>query len=97
MARAALRDDVYAEQASLTAHVVRSGANGQPARELVESWLRGNAAAVERSRQVLADIRSGGALDLARLSVAVRELRNLIQSSGAAQVSAEPATAPPSA
>ena len=85
MARAALRDDVYAEQASLTAHVVRSGANGQPARELVESWLQQNAAAVERSRQVLADIRSGGALDLARLSVAVRELRNLIQSSGAAR------------
>ena len=34
---------------------------------------------------MLADIRSGGALDLARLSVAVRELRNLIQSSGAGQ------------
>ena len=47
--------------------------------------------------EVLADIRSGGALDLARLSVAVRELRNLIQSSGAAQVAAEPATAPPAA
>ena len=91
MARAALRDDVYAEQASLTAHVVRSGANGQPARELVESWLRQNAAAVERSRQVLADIRSGGALDLARLSVAVRELRNLIQSSGAGQEAEAPA------
>ena len=97
MARAALRDDVYAEQASLTAHVVRSGANGQSARELVETWLRQNAAAVERSRQVLADIRSGGALDLARLSVAVRELRNLIQSSGAGQVAEEAAAAPPSA
>ena len=81
MARAALRDDVYAEQAGLTAHVVRSGANGQPARELVEAGWQQNAAAVERSRQVLADIRSGGALDLARLSVAVRELRNLIHSS----------------
>jgi glutamate dehydrogenase len=97
MARAALRDDVYAEQASLTAHVVRSGVNGQPARELVESWLDRNAPAVERSRQVLADIRSGGALDLARLSVAVRELRNLIQSSGAALAAEEPAATPPGA
>jgi glutamate dehydrogenase len=97
MARAALRDDVYAEQASLTAHVVRSGAGGQPARDLVESWLRENAVAVERSRQVLAEIRSGGALDLARLSVAVRELRNLIQSSGAAQAADEPAATPPTA
>ena len=91
MARAALRDDVYAEQAGLTAEVVRSGANGQPARERVEHWLEQNAAAVERSQQVLADIRSGGTLDLARLSVAVRELRNLIHSSGAAQEPAEPA------
>jgi glutamate dehydrogenase len=89
MARAALRDDVYTEQAGLTAEVVRSGANGQPARELVEQWLAQNASAVERSRQVLADIRSGGALDLARLSVAVRELRNLIQSSGAGQSAAQ--------
>jgi glutamate dehydrogenase len=97
MARAALRDDVYTEQAGLTAEVVRSGANGQPARELVEHWLAQNASAVERSRQVLADIRSGGALDLARLSVAVRELRNLIQSSGAGQQAGEPASPPRSA
>ena len=61
------------------------------------SWDEREAAAVERSRQVLADIRSGGALDLARLSVAVRELRNLIQSSGAASAAEEPAASPPSA
>ena len=67
----------------------------QPARELVEHWLAANASAVDRSRQVLADIRSGGALDLARLSVAVRELRNLIQASGATQQAAEAAAAPP--
>ena len=95
MARAALRDDVYAEQAGLTKYVVRSGPNGQPG-----AGARRELAGAERfrcrasPRQVLADIRSGGALDLARLSVAVRELRNLIQSSGAAQA-AEPAAAPP--
>ena len=81
MARAALRDDVYAEQAGLTATVLRAGANGQPADARVASWLAQNDAAIERSLQVLADIRAGGALDLARLSVAVRELRNLIHSS----------------
>ncbi len=94
MARAALRDDVYAEQAGLTTEVVRSGVDGQPAPARVERWLEQNAAAVERSRQVLSEIRSGGALDLARLSVAVRELRNLIQSSGSAQQAAEPPAAP---
>jgi glutamate dehydrogenase len=59
----------------------------------VDAWLAGNAAAVERSLQVLADIRTAGKFDLARLSVAVRELRNLIASSGSADTSATPAGA----
>jgi NAD-specific glutamate dehydrogenase len=37
---------------------------------------------------VLGDIKAAGADDLARLSVAVREIRNLTQSSGAAERSA---------
>ena len=83
MARAALRDDVYSEQAGLTAEVLRAGTG-------VERWLAENASAIERSLQVLADIRSGGTLDLARLSVAVREIRNLIHSSGAQEPAAQP-------
>ena len=87
MARAALRDDVYSEQAGLTAEVLRAGAG-------VERWQAENASAIERSLQVLADIRSGGALDLARLSVAVREIRNLIHSSGTQEPAAQPASRP---
>jgi glutamate dehydrogenase len=87
MARAALRDDVYSEQAGLAAEVLRSGGG-------VERWLAENADAVGRSLQVLADIRSAGTLDLARLSVAVREIRNLIHSSGAAEPAAQPAPHP---
>ena len=56
-----------------------------------------NAAAIERSLQVLADISTGGTLDLARLSVAVREIRNLIQSTGAGGMTEEVAAAPPPA
>jgi hypothetical protein len=41
-----------------------------------------------------ANIRSGGTLDLARLSVAVREMRNLIHSSGAPEPAAQPAAQP---
>ncbi|HUH15052.1 MAG TPA: NAD-glutamate dehydrogenase [Gaiellaceae bacterium] len=87
MARAALRDDVYSEQAGLAAEVLRSGGG-------VERWLAENADAVGRSLQVLADIRSGGTLDLARLSVAVREIRNLIHSSGVPEPAAQPAPQP---
>jgi glutamate dehydrogenase len=88
MARAALRDDVYAEQAALTAEVIQASA-----REPVEAWLARNANAVDRCLQVLADIRTSGALDLARLSVAVREIRNLIHSSASPRPVAEEATA----
>ena len=42
------------------------------------AWIARNAAAVERCLQVLADVKAGGSFDLATLSVAVREIRNLI-------------------
>jgi glutamate dehydrogenase len=82
MARAALRDDVYAEQAALTAEVIRAGGN-------IDAWSAQNADAVERCLQVLGDMKSGGAPDLAKLSVAVREIRNLTQSS-ASQAADQP-------
>jgi glutamate dehydrogenase len=72
MARAALRDDLYAEQAALTAEVLPTG---------LETWLARNANAVERCAHVLTELRAGGTVDLARLSVGVREIRNLIHSS----------------
>jgi glutamate dehydrogenase len=93
MARAALRDDVYAEQAALTGEVIRAGPDVMDARECVETWLSHNADSVERCVQMLGDIRSGESPDLARLSVAVREIRNLIHSSEAPERSAEPESA----
>ena len=75
MARAALRDDVYAEQASLTAHVVRSAANGQPAR------TRGELARSERPRRrALAAGARGHSLPAARSTW--RDSRSRCASSG---------------
>jgi glutamate dehydrogenase len=82
MARAALRDDVYAEQAALTAEVLGTG---------LETWLSQNAAPVERCLQLLSDIRTAASPDLARLSVGVREIRNLIHSSESPERVEEPA------
>jgi glutamate dehydrogenase len=93
MARAALRDDVYAEQAALTAEVLRADADGRSPGERVEAWLSHNEAAVDRCLQVVADLRAAGSPDLARLSVAVREFRNLISAAGARVRVLEPATA----
>jgi glutamate dehydrogenase len=91
MARAALRDDVYAEQAALTAEVLRAGVDGDAPGERVESWLSHNKAAAERCLQVIAEMRAAGPPDLARLSVAVREVRNLINAAGAPESVQEPA------
>jgi glutamate dehydrogenase len=84
MARAALRDDVYAEQAALTAEVMRSGSDGLSARDRIATWAAEHKDALERCLHVLGDIKAGAAADLAHLSVALREIRNLTQSTSAA-------------
>jgi glutamate dehydrogenase len=82
LARRALWEDLQSEHRALTADVLRESGGG-PVAERVGSWIAHNAAAVERCVQVLADVKAGGAADLATLSVAVRELRNLIEATGA--------------
>jgi glutamate dehydrogenase len=61
----------------------------------VATWVTQNAAAVERCEQVLADVKAGDASDLATLSVAVREIRNLIESIPAPASGASEPVEPP--
>jgi glutamate dehydrogenase len=77
LARAALRDDLNAQQAELTAEVLRSVPEELPALERVDTWMTANRAFTERALQVLTDINASGTFDLATLSVALREIRNL--------------------
>jgi glutamate dehydrogenase len=80
MARAALRDDLFSLHAELTADVLEGAPadGGAPAR--LEAWMAANAAPVERCVGILTDIRAAGTYDLTTLPVALREVRNLIQS-----------------
>jgi glutamate dehydrogenase len=71
MARAALRDDLFALHAELTTDVLRAGG--------MDVWMRANRHAAERAQEILSEIRSGGTFDLTTLPVAMREVRNLIQ------------------
>ena len=88
LARAALRDDLYGLQAEFTAEVLRGVPGGTEAQERIEAWMEGNRAAIERSLQVLRDVNASGAFDLSTLSVALRELRNLANSSQAPRAEA---------
>ncbi|WP_041328318.1 NAD-glutamate dehydrogenase [Rubrobacter xylanophilus] len=82
LARAALRDDLYNQQATLTAEVLRSTPEEPDAAQKVEGWIEAHRRPVERALQVLRDINSSGTFDLSTLPVALREVRNLITSSG---------------
>ncbi len=83
-ARSALRDDLLRAHADLVASILReSPATGgddsaveAPFR--VAAWLIRHTPAVDRWRRVMSDLREVVAPDINHLSVAVRELRNLI-------------------
>ena len=94
MARAALRDDLFSLHAELTADVLRGAATDGAAATRLDGWLAENAGPAERTLGVLEDIRTSGSYDLTTLPVALREVRDLIRSGGAAPApAARPAAA----
>jgi glutamate dehydrogenase len=80
LARAALRDDLYAVRAALTAEVLQVGGRGQDSDELIQRGFAHNQSAVGRCLGVLRDITADDRADLATLSVALREVRGLVSS-----------------
>ncbi|MDQ4106687.1 MAG: NAD-glutamate dehydrogenase, partial [Actinomycetota bacterium] len=77
LARAALRDDLYSLQATLTGEILRAVPDDIPAPERIDEWVSANRKPVDRVMQVLRDVNSSGTFDLSTLSVALREVRNL--------------------
>jgi len=75
LAKAALRDDLAGMLRALAADALKS--NGSDPASMIAAWKKRNAVLYERFRQVLADLRAAEPPDLAMLSVALRELRNL--------------------
>jgi glutamate dehydrogenase len=93
LARSALRDDLYGQQAALTAEILRSVPDEElSALERINTWVETKTEQVERTLQVLADINSSGSFDLSTLSVALREMRNLLTFSGASPAELETST-----
>ncbi len=77
LAREALRDDLYREHSALVADAFRA-APAADAQARVEGWLERNQGPAQRFLAVVADIESSGASDVTTLSVALRELRDLV-------------------
>jgi glutamate dehydrogenase len=90
LAQGALRDDLYSEQRELTAEVLKPGTEDRDAETLIDSWMEENRSSVERTNAILADLKEAERLDIAMVSVALREIRNLSET-GSVSMSTRPA------
>jgi glutamate dehydrogenase len=79
MARAAIREDLYAAHAALTADVLAVGDDTSTPEQRYKAWEQKNAAILGRARSTLEEIQSSDAFDLANLSVAMRTMRTLLR------------------
>lgn len=79
MARASIREDLYAAHAALTADVLAAGNGESTPEERFKAWEEKNAPILSRARTTLEEIQSSDSFDLANLSVAMRTMRTLLR------------------
>lgn len=79
MARASIREDLYAAHAALTSDVLSVGNGTSTPEQRFNAWEEKNAAILTRSRSTLEEIQGSDAFDLANLSVAMRTMRTLLR------------------
>jgi glutamate dehydrogenase len=75
LAKAALGDDLAQLQRAITQAVLKAGTGD--AGQMLAQWESLNAFELERAQRLLAELGDAPTTDLAMLSVALRELRNL--------------------
>ncbi|MDM8568306.1 NAD-glutamate dehydrogenase, partial [Thiotrichales bacterium HSG1] len=76
LSRSALRDDLYRTHRKLTIVVLRTDA-AEPEAQMI-TWMEQKQVCINRCQQVLADINNIENPDISVLSVALREIRNLL-------------------
>jgi glutamate dehydrogenase len=77
VARATLRDNLYALQSKITLAVLRC--KGRDAEARVEQWLSRHSVAVDSLKRIVVDLRTGTPPDFATISVALQAVRRLAQ------------------
>ncbi|MEV7613560.1 NAD-glutamate dehydrogenase [Streptomyces sp. NPDC089799] len=82
MARASIREDLFAAHAGLTADVLAVGEGDATPEERFKAWEEKNAAILGRARTTLDEIQGSDDFDLANLSVAMRTMRSLLRAHG---------------
>jgi glutamate dehydrogenase len=78
LAKAALKEELSGLQRELSCVVLKFSRSGELSNEIISRWEAQNTSSLERSGQVLADVQSADRTDLSMVSVALRELTNLV-------------------
>ncbi len=73
----AIVEDLNGQQCALTARVFK-GANGAVGAAAIETWVEQHAAAVDWTSALISEFKGAGSLDLARLAIVNRYMRNII-------------------
>jgi len=76
-ARANLRDELQSQHRELCAAVLRGAMDTTSAQSKLEAWRRQRHAALERYRRLLEELQAQDEIDMAMLTVLLRELRQL--------------------
>ncbi len=79
MARAAIREDLFAAHAALTQEVLSATKGAASPEKRFAAWERKNAAILGRARTTLEEIQGSESFDLANLSVAMRTMRTMLR------------------
>ncbi|MFJ9613343.1 NAD-glutamate dehydrogenase [Streptomyces noursei] len=79
MARASIREDLFAAHAALTSDVLAVGNGSATPEERFKAWEEANVAILTRARATLEEIHGSEGFDLANLSVAMRTMRTLLR------------------
>jgi glutamate dehydrogenase len=82
LARLAIRDDIYSSIRSLTFDVLAVGEPDESGEEKIAEWHHTNGSRLERAQGTLDEIYADDERDLATLSVAARQIRNMTRSQG---------------
>lgn len=77
LARSAMLDDLASLQCAITGEALNGLDESVSSDKLVAVWQSRNQRAIERTQQLLAELKNAPAMDVSMLSVALRELRHL--------------------
>jgi glutamate dehydrogenase len=77
MARNAMLDDLAGLQSAITGEAINGFDETAAPGALVNAWRANNQRAIERTQQLLAELKNAPAMDVSMISVALRELRHL--------------------